>query len=72
MTTAKWTINTGEQQDLHYCAARFEAKGCLLVLHKVFSHSSFQQNLYTTVHAAASTFNVFEYFQRFSIFLHKF
>jgi len=33
MTTAKWTINTGEQQqhDLRYPAARFNEKGCLLV-----------------------------------------
>jgi hypothetical protein len=31
MTTAKWTISTGEQQDLHYPAARFNEKGCLLV-----------------------------------------
>jgi hypothetical protein len=60
MTTAKRTINTGEQQDLHYCVARFKAKGCLQVLLKVFFHSSFQHILYTTVHAAASTFNVFE------------
>jgi hypothetical protein len=29
MTTAKWTINTWEQQDLHYPAARFNEKGCL-------------------------------------------
>jgi hypothetical protein len=29
MTTAKWTINTPEQQDLHYPAARFNEKGCL-------------------------------------------
>jgi hypothetical protein len=31
MTTAKWTISTGEQQHLHYPAARFNEKGCLLV-----------------------------------------
>jgi hypothetical protein len=31
MTTAKWTINTGEHQDLHCPAARFIEKGCLLV-----------------------------------------
>jgi hypothetical protein len=31
MTTAKWTINTGEQQDLHYLAARLNEKGCLPV-----------------------------------------
>jgi hypothetical protein len=31
MTTAKWTINTREQQDLHYPAARFNDKGCLPV-----------------------------------------
>jgi hypothetical protein len=31
MTTAKWTINTGEQQDLLYPAARFNEKRCLLV-----------------------------------------
>jgi len=33
MTTAKWTINTGEQQqqDLCYPAARSNEKGCLLV-----------------------------------------
>jgi hypothetical protein len=31
MTTAKWTINSGEQQDLHYPAARFNEKGCSLV-----------------------------------------
>jgi hypothetical protein len=32
MTTAKWTINTGEQQDLgHYPRARFTEKGCLPV-----------------------------------------
>jgi len=33
MTTAKWTINTGEQQqhDLRYPAARVNEKGCLLV-----------------------------------------
>jgi hypothetical protein len=31
MTTAKWTINTGEQQDLRDPAARFHEKGCLLV-----------------------------------------
>jgi hypothetical protein len=29
MTTAKWTINTGEQQDLHYPAARFNKNGCV-------------------------------------------
>jgi hypothetical protein len=28
MTTAKRTINTGEQQDLWYRAARFNEKGC--------------------------------------------
>jgi hypothetical protein len=29
MTTAKWTINTGtQQQDLRYPAARFDEKGC--------------------------------------------
>jgi hypothetical protein len=27
MTTAKWTINTREQQDLHYLLARFNEKG---------------------------------------------
>jgi hypothetical protein len=27
MITAKWTTNTGEQQDLHYPAARFNGKG---------------------------------------------
>jgi hypothetical protein len=31
MTTAKWTINSGQQQDLHYRAARFNEKGCSLV-----------------------------------------
>jgi hypothetical protein len=31
MTTAKWTINTGDQQDLLYPAARFNEKRCLLV-----------------------------------------
>jgi hypothetical protein len=31
MTTAKWTINTGEQQHLRYPAARFNEKGCLPV-----------------------------------------
>ncbi len=32
MTTAKWTISTGEQQqNLCYPAARFNEKGCLLV-----------------------------------------
>jgi hypothetical protein len=31
MTTAKWTINTREQQDLHYPAARFNENGCLPV-----------------------------------------
>jgi hypothetical protein len=31
MTPAKWTINPGEQQDLHYPAARFNEKGCLPV-----------------------------------------
>jgi hypothetical protein len=31
MTTAKWTINTREQQDLHHSAARFNEKGCLWV-----------------------------------------
>jgi hypothetical protein len=30
MTTTKWTINTGEQQqDLRYRAARVNEKGCL-------------------------------------------
>jgi len=28
MTTAKWTINTGVQQDLRYHVARFSEKGC--------------------------------------------
>jgi hypothetical protein len=32
MTTAKWTINTGEQQDLHYRAPRLNEKWCLPVL----------------------------------------
>jgi len=32
MTTAKWTLNTGgDQQDLPYPAARFNEKGCLPV-----------------------------------------
>jgi hypothetical protein len=31
MTTAKWTINPGEQQDLLDPAARFHEKVCLLV-----------------------------------------
>jgi hypothetical protein len=31
MITAKWTINTREQQDLRYPAARFNEKGCLQV-----------------------------------------
>jgi hypothetical protein len=31
MTTAKWTINTEEKQDLQYPAARFNEKGRLLV-----------------------------------------
>jgi hypothetical protein len=31
MTTAKWTINTREQQDLQYLAERFNQKGWLLV-----------------------------------------
>jgi hypothetical protein len=31
MTTAKWTINTGEQQDFRYPAARFNEKWCLPV-----------------------------------------
>jgi hypothetical protein len=31
MTTAKWTINTGEQEDFCYPAARFNEKGCLPV-----------------------------------------
>jgi hypothetical protein len=31
MTTAKWTINTTEQQDFSYPAARFNEKGCLPV-----------------------------------------
>jgi hypothetical protein len=30
MTTAKWTINGGEQQDLRYPAARFTEKGGVL------------------------------------------
>jgi hypothetical protein len=30
-TTAKWTINTREQQNLRYRAARFNEKGCLPV-----------------------------------------
>jgi hypothetical protein len=29
LTTAKWNINTGAQQDLGYPAARFNEKGCL-------------------------------------------
>jgi hypothetical protein len=28
MTSGKWTVNTGEQQDLRYPAARFNEKGC--------------------------------------------
>jgi len=31
MTTAKWTITTGAQQDSRYPAARFNEKGCLQV-----------------------------------------
>jgi len=31
MTTAKWTMSTGEQQDVRYSAARFNEKGCLPV-----------------------------------------
>jgi len=31
MTSAKWTINIGEQQDLRYPAARFNEEGCLPV-----------------------------------------
>ncbi len=31
MTTAKWTTNTGEKQDLRYPAERFNEKGRLLV-----------------------------------------
>jgi hypothetical protein len=31
MTTAKWTINTREQQDLLHPAARFHEKVCLLM-----------------------------------------
>jgi len=31
MTTAKWTLITGDQQDLAYPAARFNEKGCLPV-----------------------------------------
>jgi hypothetical protein len=31
MTTAKWTIITGEQHHLHYPTARFNEKGCLRV-----------------------------------------
>jgi hypothetical protein len=31
MITAKWTINTGEQQDLRYPAARFNENGSLPV-----------------------------------------
>jgi len=31
MTTAKWTINIGEEQDFRYPAARFNEKGCLPV-----------------------------------------
>jgi len=27
MSSPKWTINRGEQQDLHYSAARFNEKG---------------------------------------------
>jgi hypothetical protein len=30
MTTAKWTIDDGEQQDLRYPDARFNEKECLL------------------------------------------
>jgi hypothetical protein len=29
MTTAKWTVNTGVQQDSRYPDARFNEKGCL-------------------------------------------
>jgi hypothetical protein len=32
MSTAKWTINAEEQQDLRSRAARFNEKGCLPVL----------------------------------------
>jgi hypothetical protein len=32
MTNTKWTLNTGDQQDLPYPAARFNEKGCLPVL----------------------------------------
>jgi hypothetical protein len=31
MTTAKWTINNREQQELHHSAARFNEKVCLWV-----------------------------------------
>jgi hypothetical protein len=31
MATAKWTVNTEEQQDLRYPAPRFNEKGCLPV-----------------------------------------
>jgi hypothetical protein len=31
MTTAKWTMSTGEQQDLLYCAARSNENGFLKV-----------------------------------------
>ncbi len=31
MTTAEWTINTGDQQDLHYPGPRSNGKGCLPV-----------------------------------------
>jgi hypothetical protein len=31
MTTAKWTMNTGEQQDMLYPGARSNEKGCLQV-----------------------------------------
>jgi hypothetical protein len=31
LTTAKWTINTREQQDLCCPAARFNEKGCFLL-----------------------------------------
>ncbi len=31
MTTAKWTMNTEQPQELRYPAARFNEKGCLPV-----------------------------------------
>lgn len=31
MSTAKWTINTGEQEKLHFRAPRFNENGCLHV-----------------------------------------